>query len=242
MTNVDIENFITLAKASPNLVGITAVEVPDNIINEINSHESWSVLLWEEKNNVTSVDVSRGITLTKDNSVLFDCSIQFEDHDPVDIAYVIHLDDLAEAGNMFPQGLEHLKNYFQKSELTRWMLRNRGQPVLYRAHQGNTVQPLVFVAASYGETRPLQALLTLISNVDQVIKANVGGHDELSQAQSITNDSEAAMICVTAQIADRTEVIQFPLTKEVYNNTSTHQTHVDYVTDLINKLNEVAQK
>ena len=88
----------------------------------------------------------------------------------------------------------------------------------------------------------MRRILTLISDLDHVIKANVGGHDELSQAQTITGDTEAAMFCVTAQLINRTEVIQFPLTKAVYNDISTHQTHVDYVKDLINKLNDVIPK
>jgi len=241
MITAEIISFInTLKKLDVVVDVILADSVPDDILEEINNNEKFEI---EENDGVTvnSFTATRTVPVSNDNVSLIDVTLKFNE-DIFKLACVIHNEDFNdETEQNLAQGIERFKDYYAKSDVTRWMFRNRTQPVIYRPLDAVGDAPLPLLKTPYGELNPLDSLIAELKSMPHLKDISLGGNDIIAKAIKATDDPDAASINCTIILNDNSEdMIQIPVTKDTWSDPVRQRVVFDNIekirTDLNNKL------
>ena len=245
---VTVENiaFINALIATDDVLDATIAEfIPDNIIEEINNQEEFEIPQGTVEDKVYAT-LKRTNDVTNDNSTLIDVTLKFGEHDSFKMAYVIHNEDFnGITEKSIEAGISHFKDYFFKSDITRWMLRNKSQPVMYRPLNfvDDGTVPMAILKTPYGEPNLLDSLFAEIRELSYVKSAFFGGTDELNKAIKATDDPDAVMINCIVILKDGSEDnVQIPLTKAQWNHKEVQRNVFDQLERLVADLNAVLKK
>lgn len=235
-----LQEFINKFKLNPEVISVVAVATPIDVLNEINSKETFEIPEGNADTLVTHQG-NRTVDVTVDNTVLLDCLLNLNG-DQVKLAYVMHKDDLTSTNEEhLIAGIQYAKKYHAESDLTRWMFRNRSQAICYCPldYIDEEPKPLPVLRSKYGAIAPLDQLMTELNTLPFVQYARLHKHNEMLTAIEETNDPDGVMITCMVNLKDQTtNMIQFAVSKQDYSDISKHQSYIDRVTNIANNLND----